>query len=120
MKAYVSALLLLSILVVGVWVGSLLLSRSTSDLCERAEILSEPTEQEVHLVSFQEAWEERRPWYMLTINTGDIGRIDESLAEAMAAHKTNSDSDYAIAVARLQEACSHIHDLVGLRAEQIF
>lgn len=119
MKAFVAALILLALLVGGVIFGSAVLSASTEKTAEAAEGLMDEGEREMRLFAFEERWERVRPWYMLAVNTAEIGRVDEAIAEARASHESKSDSDYAIAVAELREACSHIHDLVGFRIEQI-
>lgn len=120
MKAFIAAVILLSVLITGITVGSLLLSASTNKMAEAAEALADTKERAQDLSAFEEMWTKQRPLYMLAVNTNEIGRVDEALAEAIASHESKSDSDYAIAVAELGEACSHIHDLVGFRLEQIF
>ncbi|MBQ8174841.1 MAG: DUF4363 family protein [Clostridia bacterium] len=119
MKAFVAALVLLSVLIGGVVVGSVALYASTEATAEAAKALAAAADREQSLSEFEQNWERMRPWYMLAVNTSEIGRVDEALAEAIASNQSKSDSDYAIAVAELQEACSHIHDLVGFRIEQI-
>ena len=120
MKAFVAAILLFAILVSGTIIGSVLLSESTEKLSEQAMLLSKAEGRQHQIDAFQESWEKKRPWYMLVLNTNEIGKVDEAIAEARASFENNSDSDYAIAVAELQEACSHMHELVGFRIEQIF
>ena len=117
MKAFVAALVLLGVVLTGVIVTSLLLSEDTARMMEEVDTL---TEKEEGIASFCEAWERRRAWYMLTLNANEIERMDEAMVSVRAAAESKSDSDYKIAVARLQETCSHFHDLVGFRWEQIF
>ena len=120
MKAFIAALVLLAILIGIVTGGSILLSASTQALSEQAMLLSEKEGREEQLAAFEKAWDAKRAWYMLVLNTNEIGKVDEAVAEVRASLESKSDSDYAIAVAELQEACSHMHELVGFRIEQIF
>ena len=117
MKAFVASLVLLGVVVMGVVVTSLLLSEDAAKMMKEADALAE---QEEGIASFCKTWERRRGWYMLTLNANEIERMDEAVVSVRAAAESKSDSDYKIAVARLQETCSHFHDLVGFRWEQIF
>ncbi len=120
MKAFVASLILLGVLLTGVSVTSLLLSRDAARMTEAAKALSVEEGRAERITLFCDAWERRQAWYMLILNANEIERMDEAVVSMRAAAESKSDSDYKIAVARLQETCSHFHDLVGFRLEQIF
>ena len=119
MKSFIAALVLLGSLLAGVVTSSLLLSADTASMKEEAGALYGEKGRKERIETFCEDWERRQVWYMMTLHANELERMDEAVAAIRAAEKSKSDSDYMIAVAKLEEACDRLHDLVGFRVGQI-
>lgn len=123
MKVFVATCLFFALLIgLVVWSG-VALTADVTEMQEMTQALARvPVEaraaQSEHLLQH---WEARRVYFSLLVHRSEFERVEESLIEVVwLAKNEESDSDFSVAVAILQDAWRELATAVGFSVESVF
>ena len=119
MKTFIAACILLLILSGSVCANAFLLLDRVDTLQEQVAVFEEkePDAREEAIATFRQKWEKEKILFILSINQNDLEKIEDALARLEASAKTESDSNFDIAVAELEGALERVRELAGFSVE---
>ncbi len=113
MKSFIAACTLFLLSTLGV-IGNDVYLYHTIEMLEgaTAEVMEAPIDSHL-LPTLKDEWEKRRLFFSLSTHYNELEALETALAEAEAAQKIKSDSDYYIAVAEIKDSFSRLRELNG-------
>ncbi len=106
MKVFITAVVILSLLIAGVWVNGIFLHGRLNELIDAALLLPDTVDTDVAQYAeaigvLQPLWEETRQITMITVSAARIEAIDRAMADLEAGWETEEDTAYRQARAEL-------------------
>lgn len=124
MKLFIAAIILLSLLFLGIGVNTYYVTRTIDDYYSKVSELADPSEslqgQYVTLCSLWESWQEDVKLLSLTINHADLMTVEEKLHATLGAARADAHEDYAIAHQQLLYALYHLGEMGKMSLGNVF
>ena len=94
MKAFWASVILFAVLIACIWANAVYMQKTAQAMHSLSAKLNEPQQREATLAKLEEAWENSRTVFSLTVGYRELDRFDEILTQLRWAYESKNAAEF--------------------------